>query len=71
MTSTEELINSIHNEESGAGGDSYSYPHIREIMIKFAKYHVTEALKESHNNSQMPEEDLDFTLKCYPLNNIK
>lgn len=44
---------------------------IEAKMIEFAKGHVDEALRASHKNMQLPEEDLEFTLSCYPLENIK
>lgn len=40
-------------------------------MIAFAKYHVELALKASHSNFQLPEEEIEFTLNAYPLENIK
>lgn len=40
-------------------------------LIEFTKLHVTEALTRAHANSQLPIEDLEFTLDAYPLNNIK
>ena len=44
---------------------------ILDAMIEFAKHHVEQALKLSHINMQLPEEDLVFTLNSYPLDNIK
>lgn len=44
---------------------------IEECMIEFAKLHVELALKTSHHNMQLPEEDLEFTLNSYHLTNIK
>lgn len=41
-----------------------------DMLIKFAKLHVEAALKAAHSNSQMPMEDIDFTLNAYPLTNI-
>lgn len=43
----------------------------KDLMIAFAKLHVQAALEAAHSNSQMPQEDLDFTLQSYPLTNIK
>ena len=43
---------------------------IRQSLIEFAKLHVKEALKQVHANFQLPEEDLDFTLNAYQLDNI-
>lgn len=42
-----------------------------QLMIEFAKLHVLEALKRSHSNMQLPQEDLEYTLSSYPLTNIK
>lgn len=42
-----------------------------EWRIEFTKYHVQLALKAAHRNMQLPEEDLEFTLSSYNLNNIK
>lgn len=42
-----------------------------EMMIEFAKLHVEQALKAAHRNAQFPEEDLDYTLRAYPLTEIK
>ena len=42
-----------------------------KAMIEFAKLHVTAALKASHRNNQLPNEDLDYTLSSYPLDKIK
>lgn len=44
---------------------------IKNLMIDFAKLHVTAALKTAHSYHQVPIEDVDFTLDAYPLNNIK
>lgn len=44
---------------------------IEETMIEFAKLHVNAALKTVHRNFQAPEEDLEFTINSYPLENIK
>ena len=43
----------------------------KEWLIEFAKYHVEQALKASHSNFQLPEEEIEFTLNAYPLENIK
>ena len=40
-------------------------------MIEFAKIHVKVALIRAHSNSQLPEEDLCFTLNAYPETLIK
>ena len=45
----EELLKTIYNEGSGAGGDSYNEGDIERIMIKFAKLHVENALIEASN----------------------
>jgi hypothetical protein len=42
-----------------------------ETMIEFAKLHVKAALEAEHKNMQLPEEDLEFTLSSYDLNEIK
>ncbi len=42
-----------------------------KLLIEFAQLHVKAALTASHKNNQLPIEDLDFTLSCYPLTNIK
>lgn len=47
------------------------YVAVSDHMVEFAKLHVQAALKAAHSNSQLPEEDLDFTLSSYPLENIK
>lgn len=44
---------------------------IYSAMIEYAKFHVEKALKASHQNNQLPEEDLNFTLDCYSLKSIK
>lgn len=44
---------------------------VPQIMIDFAKLHVEAALKRAHSNMQLPEEDLEFTMGAYPLENIK
>lgn len=48
-----------------------SVSNVKDTMIEFAKYHVEKALKASHSNFQLPEEEIDFTLDAYPLENIK
>jgi len=50
--------------------DNCLYPTFNH-MIEFAKLHVTEALKAAHRNMQAPEEDIEFTLDAYPLEEIK
>jgi hypothetical protein len=40
-------------------------------MIEFAKLHVEAALKKAHQQMQLPNEDLEFTLSAYPSENIK
>ena len=40
-------------------------------MIEFAKLHVEAALKQACFQMQLPEEDFDFLLNCYSLDNIK
>jgi hypothetical protein len=42
-----------------------------EILREFAILHVEAALEAAHINHQLPIEDLEFTLDCYPLTNIK
>lgn len=42
-----------------------------ELMIEFAKLHVEAALKKAHQQMQLPNEDLEFTLSAYPSENIK
>lgn len=42
-----------------------------EALQEFAKLHVEQALEAAHINMQLPQEDLDFTLSSYPLENIK
>lgn len=42
-----------------------------QAMIDFTKLHVEAALKSAHSNMQLPEEDLEFTMGAYPLENIK
>ena len=39
-------------------------------LREFAKIKVKEALVAAHRNMQLPEEDLEFTLDCYPETNI-
>ena len=48
-----------------------NFDNIPDLMVSFAQYHVKEALITSHKNNQLPIEDLNFTLSCYPLTNIK
>ena len=43
----------------------------KEVTLMLIKLHVEQALKNAHNNSQLPIEDLEFTLDCYPTENIK
>lgn len=38
-----------------------------KAMVAFAKAHVTEALKSAHKNMQLPDEDLEFTLNAYKV----
>ena len=45
MITAEELLKTIYNEGSGAGGDSYDEGDIERIMIEFAKLHVKEIQK--------------------------
>lgn len=48
-----------------------NYTIVSELMSEFAKYHVELALTQAHKKMQLPEEDLEFTLNSYDLNNIK
>lgn len=48
-----------------------NYQEVYNLMIEFAKLHVTKALTSAHINMQLPIEDLEFTLNSYPLENIK
>ncbi len=43
----------------------------KQAIIEFARLHVETALKAAHKNMQLPQEDLEFTLNSYPLENIK
>lgn len=52
-------------EESGEFDDYTS------MMREFARRHVTAALEAAHKQHQLPEEDLNFTTSCYPLNKIQ
>ena len=48
VPTAEELLKTVYNEGSGAGGDSYNEGDIERIMIEFAKLHV-EKFAEIHN----------------------
>ena len=78
MITVEELLKTIYNEGSGAGGDSYNEGDIERIMIEFAKLHVEAALKEASEKAEI--EDLSYDdrivnvksiLNAYSLENIK
>ena len=86
MITVEELLKTIYNEGSGAGGDSYNEGDIERIMIEFAKLHVEAALKEASENFKMKikddvheldmnddwmEVDKNSILTAYSLENIK
>jgi hypothetical protein len=78
IPTAEDLLKQIYNEDSGAGGDSYSQGDIERLMIEFAKYHVEQALKEASEKAEWSgyalasvEIDKDSILDAYPLENIK
>jgi D-mannonate dehydratase len=62
IPTTEEFLESNHIEGS---------KNRVKIINKLIKLHVEAALKAAHRNMQLPEEDLEFTLNAYPLENIK
>jgi hypothetical protein len=54
-------------EDIAKGRSAYTI----RMMVEFTKLRVEAALKAAHKNMQLPEEDLEFTLKVYPLDLIK
>ena len=44
---------------------------IKELMTKFAKFHVTEALKAAADNSRKMSSSYDTIIKSYDINDIK
>jgi len=62
-TAEQLLINSVDSHKYGSD--------VEECMIEFARLHVEAALKASHSNMQLPDEDLEYTLSSYPPSNIK
>lgn len=69
-TAEEFFMSSLVNSSIDKDGN-YSIYGVKESMIEFAKLHVEAALKAAHRNIQAPEEDIEFTLESYPLENIK
>lgn len=41
-----------------------------DCMKEFAKMHVANALKAAHDNMQVDDEDLGFTMDSYPMSRI-
>ncbi len=72
IPTAEELLWDRFNQNFDEENNEVFYPQeVRDLMQEFAKFHVEAALKAAHDNSQFPIEDLDYTLSCYPLENIK
>ena len=44
---------------------------LKQLAIRFAQLHVQAALESAHQNMQLPEDDLEFTLDSYSLSKVK
>ena len=66
----EELLEK-YRFEAGEHIGNRDYDRMCEFAKEFAKLHVLAALNAAHRNMQLEEEDLEFTLDCYSLTNIK
>ena len=53
MITVKNLLKTIYNEGSGAGGDSYNEGDIERIMIEFAKLHTEAALKAASEKAKL------------------
>ena len=72
MKTAEEILSKQGVTRSPISGlETYLPSNAKNAMIEFAKLHVEAALKAAHINHQLPIEDLEFTLDCYPLTNIE
>jgi len=70
IPTAEDLLNKYRFKAGQHIGNS-DYDLMAQYAIEFAKLHVQEALKAAHRNMQLPDEDLEFTLDSYSLENIK
>jgi len=42
----------------------------KRALIEFATHHTKNALQAAHENNQLPDEDLEWTMQSYPLDKI-